>query len=184
MGVTCILLLAAVASLILDDHGAPALPASESHDRLPLKLRLLVAAYGLFGFGYVITATFLVAIVRRSQVIAPLEPWIWIVFGVCAMPSVALWNHLSSQWGILNTFAVACLVEAIGVAASLIGTAVAGVLLAAILLWWHVHGVNGSGAKRGLQPLHRRPPAHHRLDDGRLWHWPDRRPGSGWAHGR
>ena len=144
-GATCILLLAAVASLILDDHGAPALRVSESHHRLPLKLRLLVAAYGLFGFGYVITATFLVAIVRRSQAIAPLEPWIWIVFGVSAMPSVALWNHLSSQWGILNTFAVACLVEAIGVAASLIGTAVAGVLLAAILLGGTFMGLTALG---------------------------------------
>jgi hypothetical protein len=61
------------------------------------------------------------------------------------MPSVALWNYLSSQWGILNTFAVACLVEAIGVAASLIGTAIAGVLLAAILLGGTFMGLTALG---------------------------------------
>jgi predicted MFS family arabinose efflux permease len=115
-------------------------------------LRLLIAAYGLFGFGYVITATFLVTIVRRSQVLAPLEPWIWIVFGVSAIPSVAVWNYLSSQWGNLNTFAIACLIEAIGIAASLIGSAVIGVLLAAVLLGGTFMGLTalGIGAARKL----------------------------------
>ena len=144
-GATCIFLLGAVASLIPDDRGAPALRAAETRDSPPLQLRLLVAAYGLFGFGYVITATFLVALVRRSQLIAPLEPWIWIVFGISAMPSVALWNHLSSQWGILNTFAIACLIEAIGVAASLIGSAVIGVLLAAVFLGGTFMGLTALG---------------------------------------
>src|SRR5262249_58187957 len=144
-GATSILLIAAVARLIPPDGGALAVRALESNVSPRLKLRLLVAAYGFFGFGYVITATFLVAMVRRSQVIAPLEPWIWIVFGISAMPSVALWNHLSSQWGILNTFAVACLVQAIGLAASLIGTAVAGVLLAAILLGGTFMGLTALG---------------------------------------
>jgi hypothetical protein len=148
-------LLVAVASLIADDRGATALRASESSDGPSLQLRLLVTAYGLFGFGYVITPTFLVAIVRRSQVIAPLEPWIWIVSGISAMPSVAFWNHLSSQCGILNTFAIACLIEANWCCRQ--PERVCGYRCAARrgLSWWHVHGADGSRAERGPQTLDR-----------------------------
>jgi MFS family permease len=49
-------------------------------------LRRLIIAYGLFGFGYIITATFLVTIVRVTPVIRALEPVIWIVFGLAQPP--------------------------------------------------------------------------------------------------
>lgn len=60
-------------------------------------LTRLIAAYGLFGFGYVITATFLVAIVRTTPTIRSLEPVIWLVFGVAAAPSVAVWTRLGTS---------------------------------------------------------------------------------------
>jgi hypothetical protein len=74
---------------------------------------MLVVAYGLFGFGYVITATFLVAMVRLAPELQALEGWIWIVFGFAAVPSVAVWSWLGSRLGLMTTFAVACLAEAV-----------------------------------------------------------------------
>ena len=68
----------------------------------------LVIAYGLFGFGYVITATFLVAIVRATPAIRALEPVVWIVFGLAAAPSVAVWARIATRFGIPATFAAAC----------------------------------------------------------------------------
>ena len=61
------------------------------------ELRRLIAAYGLFGFGYIITATFLVVIVRGTPAIASLEPVIWIVFGLAAAPSVAVWTAIAAR---------------------------------------------------------------------------------------
>ena len=73
-----------------DERRAPA-------ERTDPHLVRLVVAYGLFGFGYVITATFLVAIVRGTPAIRALEPVIWVVFGLAAAPSVALWARIATR---------------------------------------------------------------------------------------
>ena len=108
-------------------------------------LALLIAAYGLFGFGYVITATFLVAIVRDTATIAALEPIIWLILGLAAAPSVALWAWSATRFGILPTYAVACLLEAVGVAASVLWLSAPGVITAAILLGGTFIGLTALG---------------------------------------
>jgi predicted MFS family arabinose efflux permease len=99
----------------------------------------------LFGFGYIITATFLVAIVRATPAIQALEPLIWIVFGVAAVPSVALWARIQTALGIPRTFAIACIVEAAGVLASVLWPTTLGVFLAAILVGGTFMGLTALG---------------------------------------
>jgi predicted MFS family arabinose efflux permease len=108
-------------------------------------LQRLVIAYGLFGFGYVITATFLVAIVRATPAIRTIEPVIWIVFGIAAVPSVALWTRIAMPLGIPATFAAACVVEAAGVLASVVWPSTLGVFLAAILVGGTFMGLTALG---------------------------------------
>lgn len=105
----------------------------------------LAIAYGLFGFGYIITATFIVDMVRGSAAIRPLEPYIWVLFGLSAAPSVALWTALGRRWGILRTFAVASLVEAAGVAASALWLHAASVIVAALFVGGTFMGLTALG---------------------------------------
>jgi len=108
----------------------------------------LIAAYGLFGFGYVITATFLVAIVRAAPTVRSLEPVIWCVFGLAAAPSVALWTRIATSVGASRAFALACLVEALGVAASVIWQTEPGIFLASVLVGGTFMGLTALGLIR------------------------------------
>jgi MFS family permease len=108
----------------------------ESSDKLqwPRRFTALLLSYALFGFGYVITATFIVVIVRENASLRPLEPVIWTIVGLAGIPSVWAWTVLANRIGLFAAYAVACVTEAIGVAASVITTSVPIVILAAILL--------------------------------------------------
>jgi MFS family permease len=97
-------------------------------------LLALILSYGLFGFGYVITATFLVQLVRTNAAIAPIEPVIWLIVGLAAIPSVAVWSAVGRRIGTGYGYALACLVEALGVLASVLWITPTGAVLAAILL--------------------------------------------------
>jgi MFS family permease len=127
--------------------------ATAKHDR---RLGLLTAAYGLFGFGYVITATFIVAIVRGSDQAAPYEPLFWLAFGLSAIPSVALWVGTGKAIGVMPAFAIACLMEAVGVFASVASADVASLFLASALLGGTFMGLTALGliAARDLAPGH------------------------------
>jgi predicted MFS family arabinose efflux permease len=135
----------AVAALVPPDetprHAAPAQIAEGS----ARGFTALIVAYGLFGFGYVITATFLVAIVREQAALAPLEPWVWALVGLSAVPSVALWNRIASSIGVARAFTLACIVEAVGVTASVLWLSAAGAGLAAILLGATFVGITSLG---------------------------------------
>jgi predicted MFS family arabinose efflux permease len=134
----------AVALLVPPDRPGSA-ASTGPKARLSAGFWFLLAAYGLFGFGYIITATFIVAMVRGSQEIAGLEPWIFILFGLSAAPSVAFWTWLARRSTILRTFAVAAVVEAVGVAASALFLSPATVILTAVFVGGTFMGLTALG---------------------------------------
>ncbi len=118
----------------------PSGPASSGAERREPPLiwtRDLIAttlAYGIFGFGYVITATFLVAIVRDAGGGVTSEALVWCVTGLAAAPSVAMWAPAGRRIGLARTFTTGCIVEAAGVAASVLVPLPAGPLVGGVLL--------------------------------------------------
>lgn len=120
-------------------------PAPAAGDGIDRRLIPLVASYGLFGFGYVITATFISQMVRLRPEIAPIEPAVWLVVGLAAVPSVALWTWAGRRLGNPVSIALACLVEAAGVAATVLFDSAAAVLVGGALLGGTFMGITAVG---------------------------------------
>ena len=144
-GALAVLGLAAGACLVSETPAAerapqPVVPAAAGRGLLAL-----IIAYGLFGFGYVITATFISQMVRTTPEVAALEEVVWVVVGLSAAPSVALWVWLDRRLGNCTAFALACLVEGAGIAASVFESNAAAVLVAAAVLGGTFMGITALG---------------------------------------
>lgn len=145
--------------LVPDAAGTPASqPIRSIRERLPRGLGALALCHGLFGFGYVVTATFLVAIVRAAPQARALEAVVWLVVGLAATPSTAVWGRIAARTGPLHAYAFACLLEAIGIACGGLWSTPAAALLSAFLLGGTFMGITALGfaAARGLGPQHQR----------------------------
>ena len=143
-GLFALLITAAVASLVTETEGESN-TAKYSSNSVRRPIKWLLTAYGLFGFGYVITATFIIQMIRSSNYSLAVETWIWILVGLAAMPSVWFWNNAAKRLGNSNAFAVACFIEAIGVAASVLTVNLAGMILAALFLGGTFMGITALG---------------------------------------
>jgi len=74
----------------------------------------LLASYFLEGVGYIIAGTFLVVAIDQS---AP--GWVgtsaWVLVGLAAMPSAALWAGLSHRWSRASLLTAALAIQAVGI---------------------------------------------------------------------
>ena len=136
IGAAVLSAIAFAAVVVLVPPGAAATAAPVREPPLPptRAMRRMTLAYGLFGFGYVITATFLIAIVRTSQGGALFESTVWLVTGASIVVSTWIWNAVARRIGLTAAFAAAMVVEAAGVVASVTLGSYVGPLIAAVLL--------------------------------------------------
>ncbi len=122
----------------------PGLPKSPA-------LARIILAYGIFGAGYIVTATFLVAIVRQSGQGPLFESAVWLFTGLAGIPSVWLWGKVVRRIGLTATFAVGCVVEAAGVLASVAIPGPAGPVIGGVLLGGTFIAVTAYGLQAGRQ---------------------------------
>lgn len=120
-------------------------------------LAMFVLSYGIFGFGYVVTATFLVAIVREAGGSALFEAGAWFVTGLSGAVSVGLWAPVARRIGVVNVYVAGCLVEAVGVAASVLlpppfGPLAGGLLLGLTFIMVTSYGLQAGRVLAGDSP--------------------------------
>ena len=136
-----------LAFFILQEPPAQEVKRQKTTTKFQLRTGFLpiVVAYGLVGFGYVITATFIVTMIRRGEGSQNLESVAWIVVGVTAMLSVAGWAWAAGRIGVWRAFALASLIEAIGVAATVTITDTFAILFGCALLGGTFMGLTALG---------------------------------------
>jgi len=142
----------------LSDSAHAAIPAAgQQPSRLdPRLFGWLFAAYSAQGMGYVIPATFIVAMIASAPSIARFAAASWIVVGVVAIPSTIIWNRLGLAFGRDVSLVVALVVMAIGAIAPVVAPNAFGVIVAAATLGGTFLGVVAltTALGRALQPEH------------------------------
>ncbi|MFE1882885.1 YbfB/YjiJ family MFS transporter [Streptomyces diastatochromogenes] len=115
---------------------ATAAPAGSAAGLPALRTRrrfgVLFASYILEGIGYIVAGTFLVAAIGQSS-----PGWIgsgaWVLVGLAAVPSSALWARLGRRWSRPGLLLVALVVQAAGIALPALIGGVAAALVSAVL---------------------------------------------------
>ena len=173
-GALCLAIAIPVAVLLPRPQGPETAAARTGTRKRRAGLLRLILAYGLVGFGYVITATFVADMVRADPVLQPAEHLVWLCVGLTAAPSVALWGWAGRRWGNARAFAIGCLIEAVGVALSVLGGGIWPIMLAAGLLARRdLRGVDCDRPHRDPPPVRRRSAPQSGPDDRGLGAGPD-----------
>ncbi len=108
---------------------------ADMEDRPPQKswMRLLFAAYFCAGFGYVISATFLVAIVDNQPSLQGNGNLVWLITGLAATPACVFWDRVSRISGELNALLIAYGLNIIGIAIPVFDSSLTGVMLSGFI---------------------------------------------------
>lgn len=121
-----------VAWRALGNDGAPrAAPAGAAPARFTAEAWILVACYGVFGYGYILPATFLPALGRQLFPDPQVFGWAWPVFGLAAAASTLAAGRWLSAASPQRVFGAGLVVMAIGVAAPALHAGLASLLVCA-----------------------------------------------------
>jgi predicted MFS family arabinose efflux permease len=104
-------------------------------DRAPSNafLAVFMAAYFCAGIGYVVSATFIVAIVEQKPGLEGQGNLVFMLLGLAAIPACIFWDRVARVVGDLNALILACLVQIFGIALPLMNNSLTTALLSAVL---------------------------------------------------
>lgn len=96
-------------------------------------LRLFMLAYFCAGVGYVVSATFIVAIVDQLPGLEGKGAWTFMVLGLAAAPACIFWDLLSRKIGDLNALICAYLLQIVGILLPVIVPSITMSIIGAVL---------------------------------------------------
>ncbi len=113
----CLLIIPALAWLPAPDTSPLTKTGATMHDNppSPLFLRLFMAAYFCAGFGYVISATFIVAIVNGLPGLAGQGALAFLAIGLAAAPAAFNWDLIARYTGYINALILAAVLQIVGI---------------------------------------------------------------------
>jgi predicted MFS family arabinose efflux permease len=128
----CVLLVPALRWLPPPDASGVTSSGQKLQDKPPsrLYLRVFMAAYFCAGFGYVVSVTFIVAIVNQLPGLSGWGNLVFLAIGVGAAPACIIWDLIARRTGDLNALILAAMLQIAGI---LLPVLLPGQLWAAVL---------------------------------------------------
>ena len=113
----CVLLVPALGWLPAPDRSTTTRTGQQMVDAPPsrLFLRIFMASYFCAGVGYVVSATFIVAIVDALPGLAGRGNLVFLVIGLFAAPASIVWDFIARRTGDLNALILASAVQIAGI---------------------------------------------------------------------
>lgn len=96
-------------------------------------LYLMLSAYFCAGYGFVISATFIVAIVERQEALQGFGPMVFLILGLSAAPACIIWDLIARKVGVLTALLIAYLVQVLGILLPALSDSATAVILSAVL---------------------------------------------------
>lgn len=139
----CLLMVPALRWLPPPDRSAVTNTGQKMEDAPPsaVFMRLFTAAYFCAGIGYVVSATFIVAIVDHIPGRAGDGGLVFLVIGLAAAPSCIVWDFVARRIGKLNALIAASVLQIFGIMLPVLADGLAAALLGALLFGGTVMGM-------------------------------------------
>jgi predicted MFS family arabinose efflux permease len=139
----CLLLIPALRWLPPPDRSIVTRSGHKMEDAPPsaLFMRLFMFAYFCAGIGYVVSATFIVAIIDHMPGLAGNGTLVFFIIGVAAAPSCIVWDLIARRVGKLNALISASVLQIIGIMLPVLAGGLIAALAGAILFGGTVMGI-------------------------------------------
>ncbi len=131
----CLLLVPALRWLPRPDRSPFTASGKPMHDNPPTRLflRVFMAAYFCAGVGYVVSATFIVAIVDRLPGLEGRGTLSFLAIGLAAAPACIVWDFIARRTGELNALLMAAVLQIAGILLPVLDGGLFGALAGALL---------------------------------------------------
>ena len=102
---------------------------------------LMMLVYFCGGFGFVISATYIVAIVENQPALQGQGDLAFLLLGLCAVPACIAWDFISRKIGVLNALFCAYFIHALGIVLPALADSLLFALLSAALYGFTFVGI-------------------------------------------